>query len=449
MKNSAIRTFRLAAAILFAAIAPVAVAHPSAAEHARDLRAVFAGLEEDPFREVFETVSADIDNALARSFETEIGPIPGGPGNHRILGHSWALGDRIPKDKLRLLESAHPGRRADIVRWWNRFSEAEITKIAESTGLARTQAKSLGNIIWRIHLFGDRTVDNRAVDHVIPTRENAERLIRDLNDLFRRSCPDALRKAVQAIRDAMRSGETEAARATAALDACAEARIPAMLERGYGRQLASKGIGRSAQAASALPRTTVAGSVPSSATKLMARGRTFAANSPEGAKAWSAAKESFRSKGTVQVRPGILATSGRLLTSVKSGAAAGALVFAADAGMACYRYWQGDILDIELADGIADAALKGALVGAAVGVAVLLGATPQGWCVLAVATATYIIVDIGIRIWREIDERRFLSAEDLAAFGIRRDAFPEPRDSILSTRDDGFLEPRDSTFAIP
>ena len=449
MKNSAIRPFRLAAAILLAAIAPAAVAHPSAAEHDRDLRAVFAGLEEGPFREVFETVSADVDNALARSFEAEIGPIPGGPGNHRILGHSWALGDRIPKDKLRLLESAHPGRRADIVRWWNRFSESEISKIAEKTGLARPQAKALGNIIWRIHLFGDRTVENRAVDHVIPTRENAERLIRDLDDLFRRSCPDALRKAVQEIRGAMRSGGTEAARATAALDACAKARIPTMLERGYVRQLASKGIGRSAQAAAALPRTAVAGSVPSSAAKLMARGRTYAANSAEGAKAWSAAKESFRSKGTVQVRPGILAPSGRLLTSVKSGAAAGALVFAADAGMACYRYWQGDILDAEFADGIADAALKGALVGAAVGVAVLLGATPQGWCVLAVATATYIVVDVGIRIWREIDERRFLSAEDLSAFGIRPDAFPEPRDTILSTMDDGFLEPRDSTLVLP
>ena len=180
----------------------------------------------------------------------------------------------------------------------------------------------------------------------------------------------------------------------------------------------------------------------------MAKGKAFASNSPEGAKAWSAAKEGFRSKGTVQVRPGILAPSGRLLTSVKSGAAAGALVFAADAGMACYRFWQGDILDAEFADGIADAALKGAIVGAAVGVAVLLGATPQGWVVLAVATATYIVVDVGIRIWREIDERRFLSAEDLAAFGIRPDAFPEPRNTILEIND-GFLEPSDSILSLP
>ena len=176
-----------------------------------------------------------------------------------------------------------------------------------------------------------------------------------------------------------------------------------------------------------------------SAVRLMARGMVFPSVKPEASKVWSAARESFRSKGTVQVRPGLLTSDGRLLVSLKSGAAAGALVFAADAGMACYRYWQGGILDAELADGIADAALKGAIVGAAVGVAVLLGATPTGWCVLAVSTAAYVVVDLSIRIWREIDKRRFLQAEDLAAFGIRPDSIAEPRDTVLEMPS-GFVE---------
>lgn len=447
MKKDTSSTHRLLAVILLAALPVSAVAHGSAAEHVRDLKAVFAGMEDGPFREVLEMVSSDIDNAIVKSFEAEIGPIPGGPANHRILGHSWALGDRIPRDKLRLLESAYPGRRADIVRWWSRFSETEIAKIAEKTGLAPAEAKSLGNIVWRTHLFGDRMSDSKAVDHVIPTRENAERLIRDLKDLFRRTCPESLEKAVKAIRDAMAAG-TETARATAAVDACAKARIPAMLDRRCGEQLATKGIRYAAAAPSAVRQTAAGESVPSSAARLMAKGRTVAANTPEGTKAWESARSRFGSRGSVRVCPGLLA-NGRLLVSVQSGATAGALVFAADAGMVCYRYWQGDVLDAEFADGIADAALKGAVVGAAVGVAVLLGSTPAGWVVLGVATATYVVVDIGIRIWREIDERRFLRDEDLAAFGIRPDSFPEPRDSVLSTMADGFLEPRDATFVLP
>lgn len=450
MKNHGMpKPFVLAVAAILAALPPAAPAHPAAADHVRDLKAVFAGLEDGPFREVFETLSGDIDNALARSFEAEIGPIPGGPGNHRILGHSWALGDRIPKDKLRLLESAHPGRREDIVRWWKRFSDREIAKIAEQTGLSKPQAKALGDIVWRIHLFGDRTIDNKAVDHVVPTRENAERLIRDLDDLFRRTCPDSLRKAVKAIRKAMGAG-TEAARAAAAVLACRDARIPEMLDRGYGSRLASKGIRFSAPGSSAIgPDAGLFGSAPASAGKLMANGKTVPADTPEGAKAWSAAKDRFGSRGKVSVRPGLLAADGRLLVSLKSGAGAGAIAFAADAGATCYRYWQGGILDAEFADGIADAAQKGAVVGGAVGVAVLLGATPAGWCVLAVATAAYVVVDAGIRIWREIDERRFLSAEDLAAFGIRPDAFPGCDDTILETGDDSVLDISDSTLAWP
>ena len=95
------------------------------------------------------------------------------------------------------------------------------------------------------------------------------------------------------------------------------------------------------------------------------------------------------------------------------------------------------------------ASIAGAVVGGAVGVAVLLGATPAGWCVLAVATAAYVVVDAGIRIWREIDERRFLSAEDLAAFGIRPDAFPGCDATILETGDDRVLGISDSTLAWP
>ena len=422
--------------VFYLAIAPaMAPAHPSAVDHMADYEMVFRDMEGDAFWDICRTISSDIDNSLPESFRKRFGPIP---GNHRILGHSWALGDKMPKDVLRVLDNAYPGRKAEILRWWNEYADSEIAKIANRTGLSRAETKSLGNIACRIHLFGDRTPDNIAVDWVLPTRENAERLIRDLHDLFGRKSPELCRQAEKSIRKAMLL-KTEPQRAEALLKACGEIDFSQMLERSYGPQLAPKGIHRVETPPGApSPISNVKGVSPSSAARLQAKPNVVPANTPEGAKAWSGVRDKFQAKGKVQVRPGLLTADGRLLVSVESGAAAGFLVFAADAGTACYRYWQGDILDAEFAESIADAAIKGAVVGTAVAVAVMLGATPAGWCVLAVSTVAYIIVDIGLRIWREIDERRFLCEADLAAFGIRLDTTMSLRDSVLDMKEDAF-----------
>ena len=173
-----------------------------------------------------------------------------------------------------------------------------------------------------------------------------------------------------------------------------------------------------------------------SACRLMGDGKVVSGGAQERMRAWSRARESFKTKGTVIVRAGLLSAGGRLLVSMSTGATSGVLVFAADAGVSCYRYWQGDILDAEFAEGVSDAAIKGVAVGLAVGAVVMLGATPVGWCVLAVATATYLVVDVSIRIYREIDERRFLREVDLAAFGVDVDSLLHIRDSILPPAED-------------
>ena len=174
----------------------------------------------------------------------------------------------------------------------------------------------------------------------------------------------------------------------------------------------------------------------SSARMLMGDGKVVSGGAQERMRAWSRARESFKAKGSVIVRPGLLAAGGRLLVSMNAGVTSGALVFVADAGASCYRYWQGDIMDAEFAEGVSDAAIKGLAVGLAVGVAVMLGATPTGWCVLAVATTTYLVVDISLRVYREIDERRFLREADLAAFGVNVDSPLYIRDSILPPVED-------------
>lgn len=54
------------------------------------------------------------------------------------------------------------------------------------------------------------------------------------------------------------------------------------------------------------------------------------------------------------------------------------------------------------------------------------------------ATATYLIVGIGIRIYREIDERRFLREADLEAFGIKVDSPLAARNSTQDLVEDTF-----------
>ena len=171
------------------------------------------------------------------------------------------------------------------------------------------------------------------------------------------------------------------------------------------------------------------------ASTLMQKGKVYPATGAKWKAAWNSSYMRLSKSGGVRVCPGILAAGGRLLVSTGNGAASGFLVFAADAGTACYRYHQGDINDAEFAEQLSDAVLKGLVVGAAVAVTVMLGATPSGWCVLAVATATYIVVDIGIRIWREIRNQRYLGVADLEAFGIRQDSVLDVRDSILEVRE--------------
>lgn len=237
---------------------------------------------------------------------------------------------------------------------------------------------------------------SKKVNRVLSTRENAEGLIREVEKLAGRTGSDALKTAASQVgRAGVRSAATD---------------------------------------------------IRTSANRLLPGAKALSANTPEGAKAWNAARSRFQSRGSVQVRPGLLTGDGRLLVSMESGAAAGFLVFVADAGVACYQYHQGSILDADFGEQIADAAIKGAVVGTAVAVAVMLGATPAGWCVLAVSTVAYIVVDVGLRIWHKIQDWPYLREEDLAAFGIELDSILKPRDTIFDM-DDGFLVPNDSPLA--
>ena len=149
----------------------------------------------------------------------------------------------------------------------------------------------------------------------------------------------------------------------------------------------------------------------------------------------------------VEVHNALMTADGKLLVAVKHGAKTGLMVFAFDAGHAVYEYSRGEILRPELERKIADAAIKGTFVGTSVGVTVFLGATPGGWCVLAVSIGSYFIVDKTVKVWRRYQDSKYLTFDDLAAWGIKKDTILDvANDTVLESTDDSILTVKRDTI---
>ena len=149
----------------------------------------------------------------------------------------------------------------------------------------------------------------------------------------------------------------------------------------------------------------------------------------------------------IEIHNALMTANGKLLIAVKHGVKTGLMVFAFDAGHAVYEYSRGEILRPELERMIADAAVKGIFVGTCVGVTVFLGATPTGWCVLAVSIGSYFIVDQALKIWHRYQDSKYLTIDDLQAWGIESDTVLEQNDdTVLKPQPDTLLESQPDTL---
>ncbi|MBO5438051.1 MAG: hypothetical protein J6A23_10355, partial [Thermoguttaceae bacterium] len=156
--------------------------------------------------------------------------------------------------------------------------------------------------------------------------------------------------------------------------------------------------------------------------------------------------------------PGLITPEGRLLVAVRTGGYAGLLEFGIEGGCATYSYVKGDINYPEYEEKLWDAAIKGTAVGSCSAVTVFLGASPGGLIVTAVCVGTYLITDQVVTVWRENQKRKFLTVEDLKAWGFELDsilAIPVdsnlvlPQNTILEMRSEPVLQiPTDSVLAM-
>jgi hypothetical protein len=142
----------------------------------------------------------------------------------------------------------------------------------------------------------------------------------------------------------------------------------------------------------------------------------------KGLTAYEDVKEVTSLKGR-RVVPGLLAADGTLWVGLQAGAIEGGLVFATEAGIAGYRYVRGDTLRADFLTEVSDAAIKGAAVGSTTAVAVVLApAGPAGWIVAGVGIGTYMFVDTSLKTWHEYTNRKYVSLDDLKAFGVDMDS---------------------------
>jgi len=119
------------------------------------------------------------------------------------------------------------------------------------------------------------------------------------------------------------------------------------------------------------------------------------------------------------IRPGLMLPDGRLIVSYREGATAAILVFTVEAGAATYEYVSGNCFAPEYERRVADAAVKGLAVVGATAVAVFLGVAPGGFVVLGIGVGTYILSETLLQKWHESQDRKFLTRDDLAVFGIQ------------------------------
>jgi len=132
--------------------------------------------------------------------------------------------------------------------------------------------------------------------------------------------------------------------------------------------------------------------------------------------------KTFKGVKSIKYINGFMTQSGKVVASLPKGfvpgLGAGVASFAFDAGDATYGFLKGDMFRPEFERKIADAAVVGGTVGTGTGVAIAMGAGPAGWVVLAIGVGGYFITDLAVQQWHKTQDRKYITQDDLAIFGI-------------------------------
>ena len=375
--------------------------------HELDYKGVLETIEGENFNTLIKSISKAVDSDLPRTISTLSGE-PVSVSRHRYFGH-WGFEGRIPFESEPYKDYLNRFPREDVIRVWTEMVNRLTNEAMELTGLPKKQARALVGLIYDTHLLGDWKPDlktNRILDPLLHPEKIRADIVKNLHRLFGNN--SAFVKELETKLISIKAADPQLF-AEKILDVLREKPIGQKVFAAYGETLAKNGM-KHVQVAEANVRT------------IMKNPRTFKLNADiksfDGYDDIARQIENSGTFGKVTVKPGLVLPGGRVLLSLSEGLQTSLAVFAMEGGIAGYHRFQGNTWRPEFERQIKASLVKGTAVGAATAVAVFLGASPGGFVVLAVASGSYIAVDFAVRKWHEYKDRQFITAADLAIFGI-------------------------------
>ena len=307
-------------------------AHGDKVMHYKDFIGVFNGYGDKPFQDLSYSISEGIDSKLPVMFRERIGSIP---GNHRVLGHGWALNDAIPRQTLDYLCQTYPGKEKEIIDIWRTFAKQITGDAVSTTGLPTKQANAFASLLYDIHLLGDVEPDNKLIDLVLSPKSIVRNINKDSRILFQNNpqYADLIQRRLFLVMRQMK-GKNPQVTAQILMDELHRLHMGDMLKNTWGNTFKPEySIDRVIAANERLAQRTLQ-RVPGSQEQKLAITRPMAKKSDFYQK---------RADGKM-LHPGFLACDGRLLLAVKEGSKTALVVFAVEGGIASYQYFHGDIL---------------------------------------------------------------------------------------------------------
>ena len=180
------RTVGSIALVLGALTGPFdAFSYGSATTHLEVTEAILGGYGGDDFREFFEVTSGAIDS-MAEDFEAHFPEMRKkfNPWTHRLMGHSWALGEVVPEWVLYRLEKEYGVSRPKVIHYCRECQEKIIGAATEMTGLAHDQATAFAALVIDLHQLQDLEPGNKAVMYVGRIEKVAANISRHIDALL-------------------------------------------------------------------------------------------------------------------------------------------------------------------------------------------------------------------------------------------------------------------------
>lgn len=393
--------------------------------HVSDMKCVFNGYGDASFEELCRTISTGMDDTLPNMYRSKLGPLP---GNHRILGHPWALNDSIPPDVMEELTKKYPRKKDVIIGVWREFASHLNAESLRITGLPKSQANALAAMLYDVHLLGDYEPGNVRVDIVLKPELTVQNFIKESKILFKNK-PELAEEIEQRLNMVLKNSKGVDGQ---------------LLARRFRNEMMSLDIGGKLNKtwSKTLKIRHTPTLVEQAAMYKAERSMTHIAENGHGTlktqKAPLSSEQLGKRFGKGTLRPAVLLSDGRLLVPLREGGKNALLLLALDTAVPTYQYVQGEIRWGDFERRVAEASVKAGAVGAATGVAVVLGFTPGGVVVLGVAMAAYEVTDIAI----EATRHEYFSPRDLEALGGELNTILQPpSNSILQLRPDTVLQP--------